>query len=207
QDVAPAGHAVDPAGAQNEVGAARLPNGVLASKLAVPIDIEGTRWVILRIRPILAAIEDVVARVVDKEHTGPPGFLRQDTDSRTVDLHRPCVLILCVIDRRIGGGVHDDIGLEAADETGNPLRPQQIAPLTIERHHVPKSRKAAGKLRSDLAFGSCDQQSHDTTIAPQSGPPASELLQIRHCAERGGSSSLSQPMPAAGSVPVESGSR
>src|SRR5262249_14262986 len=141
----------------------------------------------------LEPVEHVVGRVMDEERADPAGLLRHDVNGSAVHRGGEPFLILSLVDRRIGGGVYDDVGLETVNELRQPLRPRQVALPAVKRDYVPERREAAAKFPPDLSVGPRNQQPHGNSSASRSDTLALSL------AESVGSTSVGQSMPIAGS--------
>src|SRR5258705_8348132 len=128
-----------------------------------------------------------------KKRPALAGLLHHDVDSSAVHRGGEPFLALRIVNRRIRGGVYDDVRLQAANELRQPLRPREIALPAIKRYYVPERREAAVEFPPDLAVRPCDQQPHGNTCASRSGTPALSF------AESVGSTSVGQSMPIAGS--------
>ena len=108
------------------------------------------RHVVFGVRRRLDAIEHVVGRVVHKQDAGLARLFRKHADGRAIDRGRELFLLLCAVDRRIGGRIHDDIGLYAADETRQKFGLREIASAAIGRHHVAERHQASTQFPADL---------------------------------------------------------
>ncbi|MNN22819.1 hypothetical protein D3C81_1361960 [compost metagenome] len=126
---------VYPACAQYQVAGAAFAHGLLARQLAAAIGVERTRCIVFRVWTALAAVEDIVSRVVDDGSTEPLGFLRHDSWRFAIDAHRQRQLALGLVDGRIGSRIDDQVRLGCAYHASNLIEVGQVHLRAVQRDH------------------------------------------------------------------------
>src|ERR1039457_2682332 len=121
---------------------------------------------------------------------------RNPPAARAIDRHRELFLALRLVDRRIGGRIHDDVRFNSANEARQKFGLRKIALAAIKCYHFPERHQASTEFPSDLTARARDQQPHAKTSALLRGSPK------RSFADRIGSPSLGQSIPTSGSFQI-----
>ena len=108
---------VDPTGAKDEIFAADVCDGLFAGQLAGAVDVQWIGRVGFNPRLRLAAIEDVVGGVVNKERVTLKRLFGEDARRLLVDGVGEIALRFGAIDGSVGGSVENEIGRGAANQS------------------------------------------------------------------------------------------
>src|SRR4029079_13138847 len=157
--------AVDPRSAQDRVARVRGGDGVLAGKLALPINIERRCGVGLDIGRALAAIEHIVGRDVDQRNTAPRGFAGEYPGRVRIDGEGKIPLALGPIHICISGSVDDGVPGARGDCIRDGIGPGQIELVGVGRNHNDISWAIEReKLAAHLAGASEKKQANRHTL-------------------------------------------
>lgn len=88
------------------------------------------------------------------------GFLGQHAGGQRVDAVGRGHVALGLVDRRIGGGVDDQVGLDVGDRRAQRLGTRKIGIGTAERAQFAERRERALQLPADLAVFSKQENLH-----------------------------------------------
>ena len=130
------------------------------------------RRIVFAVRRLLGAVKDVVGRVVDEKNAGLARFFCKHADRRAVDGGCERFLLLGLVDGRIGGRVHHDVGFYAANEVRQKLGLRQVALATVDCNDFTERQQVSTKLPSNLTVCARDEQPHAKTSALLSGSPS-----------------------------------
>ena len=98
---------VNPRGTQDHVHTRSRAHRTLACSLGSAVGVDRRDRVVLEVRPIFAAVEDIVGRDVDQRHIGGRARRGEHGWANLVSEPRGLGFALCGIDLRVGCGVHD----------------------------------------------------------------------------------------------------
>ena len=101
---------IDPTGAKNDVVAGGGGNGVFALELAVAINAKRICRIVLAIGAVKAAVEHIIGRKLDDGNSEPGRRARGGFRAQGIDPIGEIGFAFGAIDRRVGGGVDDDVG-------------------------------------------------------------------------------------------------
>ena len=135
-----AARGIDPAGAQNQVLAARLPNELLAFELGGAIHGQRCGCVVFHPGPLAAAVEHIVGAVVHQPGAQACGFFGQHAGGGGVEQACQLGFALGLVHSGVGGGVHDDLGAQRTHRFSYTLRVAEVAAVRgavkVQRRHV-----------------------------------------------------------------------
>ena len=163
---------VQPAGPQNQMARLVLLQQTLALQLGLPIHIAGRGQIGLGPGARPAAIKHIIGRKMHHGSTLPGGLCRQQAHRSGIYLPRQLRLGLGLVYRRIGGGVHDQVGLHTAQAVQQGLRLAQVAGqglslvqrvagrIAAQCHHLAQRCQAALQLPAQLAMLAQQQDFH-----------------------------------------------
>ena len=143
--------AVDPTGAKDEIFAADVFDGLFAGQLAGAIDIEWIGRVGFDPRLRLAAVKDVVGGVVNEKGVALAGFFGENARRLLVDGVGEIALGFGAIDGGVGGGVENEIGRGAADQSAGLIGIGEIDGFAIDGDDGADAGKDAFQLAAKLA--------------------------------------------------------
>ncbi|MNR10412.1 hypothetical protein D3C85_1266620 [compost metagenome] len=139
------------------MAAAAVADGLFAQPFAAAVHRLRIGGVVFLPGAELAAVEHVVAGVVHQQRVVGRGPLRQQRRCGGVDGMGQRDFILGLIDRGIGRGIDNDVGLQGVQRRAEGVRGRQIELPAAGAAQHPVQRQRAPELEADLATAAGDQ--------------------------------------------------
>ncbi len=142
------------------------PGQLLAGELRDPVHRLRVRRVVLAVRAIERAVEDVVGAHVDEMGADLLGDRRDVADRVGVDRSGDVDVRLARVDRGVRRGVDDGIRPGVADRRPDGRRVGDVECGAVDCHHVVTCRKCGGHdVVAELPARARDEQPHRVTLA------------------------------------------
>ncbi len=148
---------VDPTGAKNEMTGAGVLDGLLARQFACAVNAERRGSIIFCPGLVLAAVEDVIRGVMDKERVSLGGFFGKNAWSESVDGVSLSHIRLGAIDGGVSSGIENDVGCCAANEIPRLIGVGEIDRLAIDSDDGSDIRENPFEFATKLAGVANDQ--------------------------------------------------
>ena len=152
---------IHPAGAQDQVCAAALLDGLFTRQLGGAIDVQRRRGVVFLPGARAFTVEHIVGGVMHQQRA--MGLAPVGQHGRHVGVQHPGQLLLLglgLVHRRVGGRVHHHIGLDAVQQPARGLGIGQVQVVDGDRHHFAQRLQRADQLPAHLPGGSRHYEFH-----------------------------------------------
>ena len=166
--------AVDPTGPEDQVSSARCCQSLFPGKLCSTIGALRRRRIGFPVKSIPRPREHIIGRVVNDRCAQLDSLLAEYLRRANIDRLRAIRIRLCLVDRRVGGGVDDHIRTNLSDGGPNGICIFQIAGRPVKAEYVAQRREGALKLKANLPAHACQHKTHLVTI-PDAGQPGSDM--------------------------------
>ncbi len=97
---------------------------------------------------------------MDHQRASPGALFGNLAGSSDVDGARQLRLAFSLVDRRVGGGIDDDIGREIANRLADGLQIGEVDLIDVDGQHLAHGCERALQVPAHLAVGSGHEQSH-----------------------------------------------